>query len=125
MIEVVGTDEFEAWFLALSDGDSRAVARAVDRLAEADVSLGHPYSSEIKSAKEPIRELRIQSSGRPLRVFYASDPKRQAAVLIGGDKTGDNRFYEVYVPKAEAIWKRHRAAVEAEACVGCCWGSSR
>lgn len=114
MTEVVGTEEFEEWFLALNNGDSRAVARAIDRLAEAGVGLGHPYSSGIKSAKEPIRELRIQSGGRPLRVFYAFDPKRQAAVLIGGDKTGDNRFYDVHVPKAEAIWNRHRAAVQAE-----------
>ena len=92
----------------------RAVTRAVDRLAEAGLSLGHPHSSDIKGTKEPLRELRIQSQGRPLRVFYAFDPKRQAALLIGGDKTGDDRFYETYIPKAVAIWKRHRAEVQAE-----------
>jgi hypothetical protein len=114
MVEVVGTNEFEDWFLALEDADARAVTRAIDRLAEAGVALGHPYASEIKGTKQPLRELRIQSQGRPLRVFYAFDPKRQAAVLIGGDKTGDDRFYKIYIPKAEAIWKRHRAAIEAE-----------
>ena len=40
-----------------------------------------------------MRELRVQS-GRPLRVFYAFDPTR-SAILIGGDKTGDNRFYDL------------------------------
>ena len=41
-----------------------------------------------------MRELRVQSGGRPLRVFYAFDPRRSAILLIGGDKMGDTRFYE-------------------------------
>ncbi len=51
-----------------------------------------------------MRELRIQSRGRPLRVFYAFDPLRQAVLLLGGDKTGDNRFYVSMIPRVEAIW---------------------
>jgi hypothetical protein len=54
-----------------------------------------------------LRELRVQSNGRPLRVFYAFDPARQAVLLIGGDKTGDNRFYENMNPQAERIWKEY------------------
>jgi len=42
-----------------------------------------------------------------LRVLYAFDPRRQAVLLIGGDKTGDGRFYERMVPKAEAIWEQY------------------
>jgi hypothetical protein len=45
-----------------------------------------------------MRELRVQSSGKPLRVFYAFDPRRMAILLIGGDKTSDKRFYERMVP---------------------------
>lgn len=55
-----------------------------------------------------LRELRIQSGGKPLRVLYAFDPSRQAVLLIGGDKTGDKtgdkRFYETMVPLSEKIW---------------------
>ena len=51
-----------------------------------------------------MRELRNQYAGRPLRTFYAFDPNRVAILLIGGDKTGDNRFYEVIVPKADRIY---------------------
>jgi hypothetical protein len=61
----------------------------------------------IKGSAFALRELRIQSQGRPLRVFYAFDPARQAVVLIGGDKTGDGRFYERMVPVAERIWKEY------------------
>jgi hypothetical protein len=42
-----------------------------------------------------------------LRVLYAFDPQRDAVLLVGGDKTGDDRFYETYVPRAELIWARY------------------
>jgi len=70
-------------------------------------ALGHPYTSAINGSAIALRELRIQAGGRPLRVFYAFDPVRQAVLLIGGDKTGDNRFYETMIPMAERIWKEY------------------
>jgi hypothetical protein len=51
-----------------------------------------------------MRELRVQSAGRPLRILYAFDPRRTAILLIGGDKTGDDRFYETYVPLADRLY---------------------
>jgi hypothetical protein len=41
-----------------------------------------------------------QQGGRPLRTLYAFDPRRLAILLIGGDKTGDDRWYDVHVPIA-------------------------
>jgi hypothetical protein len=61
-----------------------------------------------------LRELRVQSGGRPLRVFYIFDAIRQAVLLVGGDKTGDARFYLVMVPFAEAIWEQYQAERERE-----------
>jgi hypothetical protein len=37
-------------------------------------------------------------------VLYAFDPRRAAILLIGGDKTGNDRWYEAFVPKAENIY---------------------
>jgi len=54
-----------------------------------------------------MRELRIQHSGRPYRVLYAFDPRRTALLLIGGDKTGNNRWYEVFVPIADSLYDAH------------------
>jgi hypothetical protein len=51
-----------------------------------------------------MRELRVQSGGRPLRVFYAFDPRRSAILLIGGDKTGDDRFYQRMIPIADTLY---------------------
>jgi len=31
-------------------------------------------------------------------------------LLIAGDKTGDDRFYDVLVPKDERIWENYIAA---------------
>lgn len=61
-----------------------------------------------------MRELRVQSSGRPLRVFYAFDPRRSAILLIGGDKTGDRRFYERMVPIADELYDIYIAEIRKE-----------
>jgi hypothetical protein len=107
VITVVGTDEFTAWYAGL-DGDGREdVAVAIDLLEARGLALGYPRSSAIIGETFALRELRIQSQGRPLRVFYAFDPARQAVLLIGGDKTGDDRFYERLIPMAKRIWKEY------------------
>ena len=54
-----------------------------------------------------MRELRTQCEGRPLRTLYAFDPRRVAILLIGGDKTGNDRWYEQFVPKADEIYDQH------------------
>jgi hypothetical protein len=61
-----------------------------------------------------MRELRIQHAGRPYRVLYAFDPLRTALLLIGGDKTGDDRWYQVYVPVADRLYDDHLAALRKE-----------
>jgi hypothetical protein len=108
MAEVIGSDEFDEWFQSLDEADTDAVARVVDMLEMQGPTLPFPYSSAIKgSSKVALRELRVQSHGRPIRVFYAFDPVRQAVLLIGGDKTGKDRFYETMVPQAERIFARY------------------
>ncbi len=73
------------------------------------VNLGFPHGSKVSSSGySHMRELRIQHEGRPYRVLYAFDPKRNALLLIGGDKTGNDRWYETFVPIADrytaSIW---------------------
>ena len=114
MVEVVATDEFADWFQELTQADAKAVARNVGLLEAKGTTLGHPHSSAIKRSKYPLRELRVQSGGRPLRVFYAFDPRRQAVLLLGGDKTGDDRFYERFVPQAESIWEEYLTEIREE-----------
>lgn len=80
----------------------------VNLLIEAGPALSHPYSSGIKDSKfSHMRELRIQHQGRPYRVLYAFDPTRSALLILGGDKTGDDRWYDRMIPKADALYADH------------------
>lgn len=69
-----------------------------------------PFSSGIeKSRYSHMRELGTQHCGRPYRVLYAFDPRRVAILLIGGDKTGDDRWYDKYLQLADKIYDTHIA----------------
>jgi hypothetical protein len=59
-------------------------------------------------------ELRVQNGGKPIRVFYAFDPRRAAILLIGGDKTGDGRFYERMIPIADRLHDQHLQELKKE-----------
>lgn len=106
-MEVVATDEFVTWLESLSAGHRGSVEDAINVLSGAGTSLGHPRASAIKGTRFAIRELRVQSKGRPLRIFYAFDPRRDAVLILGGDKGGDARFYERTLPRVEAIWRQY------------------
>jgi len=113
MWEVEYTDEFEGWWESLSDAEQDAVAYSVRLLQEEGPKLKFPYSSNvIQSRHGSMRELRSQCEGRPLRTFYAFDPRRTAILLIGGDKTGDDRFYDVLVPKADKIFDEYLKEIQ-------------
>jgi hypothetical protein len=56
--------------------------------------------------------LRIQHAGKPYRVLYAFDPFRTGILLLGGNKTGNDRWYAVNVPRADALFGEHLAQLE-------------
>jgi hypothetical protein len=113
--EVEFTDEFGAWWDGLTAGEQESLRAYVRVLAEFGVALKHPYCSGVTGSKHShMRELRVQHQGRPYRVLYAFDPRRAALLLIGGDKTGNDRWYEVVVPIADRIYDTHIAQLRAE-----------
>ena len=78
-------------------------------------NLGFPFSSQVKTSRFPeMRELRAQAGGDPLRILYAFDPRRTAILLVAGDKTGDDRFYEGMVPRADEIFDEFLAVQAAK-----------
>ena len=92
MTEVVVTEEFKAWYEALSMDEQESVFRVVSLLEGRGVTLGFPYSSAIESSRHGLRELRVQHQGRPYRVLYAFNPRKAAILFLGGDKTGNDRW---------------------------------
>lgn len=113
--DVEYTDEFGHWWSDLAEPRQDDVAAAVGLLEQLGPSLPFPYSSGIEGSKHSrMRELRIQSGGNPLRVFYAFDPRRTAILLIGGDKRGDDRFYKSYVRVADRLYDTHLDELKKE-----------
>ena len=106
--DVEYTDEFEAWWGGLSEQEQVSLAASVELLEERGPSLGHPHSSGIHGSRHGhMRELRTQHGGRPFRTLYAFDPRRMAILLIGGAKTGNDRWHEVHVPIADRLYDEH------------------
>jgi hypothetical protein len=113
--DVEGTDEFASWFADLDDEEQVAVGRVVELLIDQGPSLPFPYSSGIAMSRHRhMRELRIQRAGRPYRVLYAFDPRRAAILLFGGDKTGNDRWYDVHVPIADGLYDEYLRELERE-----------
>jgi hypothetical protein len=109
------TDEFGKWWTKLSETQQDRIAATVKLLEEKGASLPFPFSSGISGSRhEHMRELRVQSRGNPLRIFYAFDPRRTAILLIGGDKTGKDRFYEEMVPLADTLYDTHLEELRKE-----------
>ncbi len=106
--EVEYTDEFADWWSELDDPAQDAIDRGVHLLEARGPTLPFPYSSDVRGSRHGnMRELRIQIGGDPYRVFYAFDPRRAAILLVGGNKAGDEQFYERMVPQADRVYDRH------------------
>jgi hypothetical protein len=113
--DVEYTDEFETWWASLSESEQESLAASVQLLEMRGPSLGFPHSSGINGSKHGrMRELRTQHDGRPLRTLYAFDPRRAAILLIGGDKTGGDRWYEIHVPMADQLYDAHLEQLQKE-----------
>jgi hypothetical protein len=113
--EVEFTDELQDWWNSLTEGQQDDVAHSVRHLIEFGPALGFPHSSKVISSRFPqMRELRTQSGGRPLRTLYAFNPLRTAILLIAGDKTGDDRWYDQSVPAADRLFEKHLDELKRE-----------
>jgi hypothetical protein len=113
--EVEYTDEFGGWWDGLSLAEQEDVSVVVLLLEARGPRLGFPYTSAIVTSRHShMRGLRIQHGGRPYRVLYAFDPRRNAILLIGGEKTGNDRWYEDFVPIADDLYDEHLRVLRKE-----------
>jgi hypothetical protein len=113
--EVEYTDEFGACWDSLTAGERKSLAASVGLLVAKGPQLGFPHSTAITTSRhEHMRELRTQMGGRPFRTLYAFDPRRTAILLIGGDKTGNDRWYEEFVPVADRLYDDHLKQLRTE-----------
>jgi hypothetical protein len=108
------SDEFGEWWSSLDEEDQEDVAAIVGELEKQGPTLPYPFSSDVRGSKHGhMRELRVQSAGKPIRIFYAFDPRRAVILLIGGDKTGRPRFYKEFIPIADRLYDEHLAEIQS------------
>lgn len=113
--DVKYTDEFESWWEGLAASAQYDISASVRQLETRGPQLPFPHSSGLHGSRYGhMRELRIQSAGKPIRIFYAFDPQRTAILLIGGDKTGNARFYQQWIPVADKLYDVYLAELEKE-----------
>lgn len=109
------TDQFEDWWLILDEDEQDSIIASVTLLETKGPHLPHPYSSGIEGSRHShMRELRIQHKGSPYRILYAFDPRRSALLLIGGNKRGNDRWYQEHVPIADNLYDEHLQELKDE-----------
>ncbi len=109
------SDEFEDWFNEQEESVQDSITAMVNLLSEYGPNLHRPYADTLKGSKiSNLKELRVQHNGNPYRILFAFDPKREALLLIGGDKTADKRWYDQMISVAENIFAKHLEILEKE-----------
>lgn len=103
-------DEFEDEFASLAEAVQDALLAHAGLLERAGPQLGRPHADTLKGSKHgPMKELRFEADDGVWRVAFAFDPKRNAILLVAGDKSGggEKRFYKRLIAKADARFDRH------------------
>lgn len=108
-------DDFESWLLEQTQVVRVGIASRITLLAKAGPALGRPHVDTLAgSTLTNLKELRIQIQGDPWRVLFVFDPKRQAIILVGGNKRGDKRWYRKNIPIAEERYRRYLESTKGE-----------
>lgn len=113
--EVEVTDQFIEWWETLADAQREAVTDRVGLLVDRGPDLARPVVDRIHTSKhQSMKELRAAKRGA-LRVLFSFDPRRQAILLLGGDKTGAwNDWYEWAVPLADDLYDEYLRELREE-----------
>lgn len=107
--EVSGTDEFADWFSGLTEPEADEVIAVVELLAEHGPELNRPYADRIKGSKyHNMKELRPRGVASNFRILFLFDPRREAILLVGGDKSGQwENWYAKAIPQAERLYEEY------------------
>ena len=100
----------DGWLKALDNGSYDQVLAALRILRDEGPGLGRPLVDTITASRHKnMKELRPGSAGSSeIRILFAFDPKRQAIMLLAGDKSGQwEKWYRKNIPAADALYDKH------------------
>jgi hypothetical protein len=104
--------EFEVEFDALDEAVQDELLAHAKLLAQFGPQLGRPRVDTLNGSRHAnMKELRFDADDGVWRVAFAFDPKRQAVLLVAGDKSGgsEKRFYRQLIAKADQRFDDHLA----------------
>ncbi len=107
--------DFESEFANFDENVADELLAYAGLLEKFGPNLKRPHADTLAGSKHKnLKELRFVVEKHEWRVAYAFDPRREAILLVGGDKTGTNegRFYKALITKAEARYDDHLAGLE-------------
>jgi hypothetical protein len=112
--EVILLEEVEHWCFTLDDDEMTAVTGAIDLLEMEGPTLGRPTVDKVNGSKfHSMKELR--PAGTSIRILFIFDPRRQAILLLGGDKAGNWKSrYDKNIPIAERRYENWLATEGSE-----------
>jgi hypothetical protein len=110
-------EDFESEFDVLPEDvkdELLAKARLLEQLGS---QVKRPHVDTLNGSEHSnMKELRFKASGGVWRVAFAFDPRRQAIILVAGDKSGVSQiqFYKQLIKKADARYNNHLLKLEQE-----------
>ncbi len=108
-------DDFASEFDGLADAVKEELLAQAKVLEAFGPALGRPRADTLKGSEYAnMKELRFDADNGVWRVAFAFDPKREAVLLIAGDKSGtsEKRFYKQLIRKADKRFATHLASLE-------------
>ena len=112
---IVETTEYSAWFSSLMSKQQKAITRRLEVLRQVGPNTSRPLVDSLTGSRiKNLKELRVSSDGA-LRILFVFDKKRQAVLLLGGDKSIDAKWTNWYasaIREAEEIYERYMKVEE-------------
>jgi hypothetical protein len=115
--EVSFHDDFEAEFDALDEAAQDELLAHAKLLEQFGPQLGRPRVDTLNGSRHAnMKELRFDANDGVWRVAFAFDPKRQAVLLVAGDKSGggEKRFYRQLIAKADERFDDHLSQLKKD-----------
>ena len=104
------SDDFEPEFNQLHIEVRNEVLAHSRLLQQFGPLLGRPRVDTLDEARHAnMKELRFDAADGVWRVAFAFDPRRNAMLLVAGDKSGvsEKKFYKRLIDKADKRYKEH------------------
>jgi hypothetical protein len=110
---IIFHEAFRDWLYEQEEDVQDSIFAGIGLLKQEGPLLGRPYVDTLQGSQYPnLKELRVQHGGEPWRILFAFDTIRQAVVLVGGNKTGDARWYKKNISIAERRFSQHLETLE-------------